>query len=80
MAGECLIKNLHMIWGRTPERENNGFNAFLLFAYGLLLKLPYFTHAYVPDATPADGFLFYDLLKFLAPLGRTAPVIYPTIA
>jgi hypothetical protein len=61
-------------------RENNGFNAFLLFAYGLLLKLPYFTHAYVPDATPADGFLFYDLLKFLAPIGKTAPVIYPTIA
>ena len=61
-------------------RENNGFNAFLLFVYGFLLKLPYFVHPFVPDATPADGFLYYDLLKQLGAIGHAAPVIYPFIA
>jgi hypothetical protein len=61
-------------------RENNGFNAFLLFAYGFLLKLPYFLHPSIPDATPADGFLYYKLLKEVAHLGHSAPVIYPVIA
>jgi hypothetical protein len=61
-------------------RENNGFNAFLLFAYGFLLKLPYFLHPAIPDATPADGFLYYKVLEFVGPLGRSAPVLYPFIA
>jgi len=61
-------------------RENNGFNAFLLFVYGFLLKLPYFLHPTIPDATPADGFLYYDLLRQLGRIGQSAPVIYPFIA
>lgn len=61
-------------------RENNGFNAFLLFAYGFLLKLPYFTHPVIPDATPADGFLYYKLLAFMGSFGHSYPFIYPLIA
>lgn len=61
-------------------RENNGFNTFLLFAYGFLLKLPYFLHPVLPQATPADGFLYYELLRGTARIGHSAPAIYPFIA
>lgn len=61
-------------------RENNGFNTFLLFAYGFLLKLPYFLHPVLPAATPADGFLYYELLKESARFSHAAPAVYPIIA
>lgn len=48
--------------------------------YGILLKLPYFSHPFVPDATPADGFLYFYLLKELGTVGHAVPFIYPMIA
>lgn len=61
-------------------RENNGFNAFLLFVYGILLKLPYFLHPIVPEATAADGFLYYELLVWLKSIVGAAPFIYSLVA
>jgi hypothetical protein len=52
----------------------------LLLVFGVLIKLPMFTRAHVPAARPEDGFFYRALLKFLAPAGQSAPILYPVIA
>ncbi len=61
-------------------KANNPFNTFLLFVYGLLLKLNMFLHPVKPVSQPTDGFLFRDLLKQLEPVGNALPAIYPLIS
>lgn len=60
-------------------KANNPYNTFLLFIYGLLLKLPLFLHPQVPQPQQIDGFLYKYLLKQLHPLGSSLPVIYSII-
>lgn len=60
-------------------KANNPSNNFLLFVYGLLLKLPMFLHPSIPVARQPDGFFFRLFLKWLQPLSLSFPVIYPLI-
>jgi hypothetical protein len=60
-------------------KANNPSNAFLLFLYGFLLKLPSFLHPVVPQAQQIDGFLYKALLKWMEPVGSGLPVIYPLV-
>ncbi|MDB5201799.1 MAG: hypothetical protein JWQ27_1208 [Ferruginibacter sp.] len=61
-------------------KANNPYNNFLLFVYGLLLKLPMFIHAPQPATQPLDGVLYTSFLKFLSPLAHNLPVIYSIIS
>lgn len=61
-------------------KANNPYNAFLLFVYGLLLKLPMFLHPVTPQVQQTDGFLFRALLLQLDGPGKSVPVIYPLIS
>jgi Family of unknown function (DUF6427) len=60
-------------------KANNPSNAFLLFIYGFLLKLPLFLYPAVPKEQPIDGFLYKALLRWMEPVGSGLPVIYPLI-
>ena len=61
-------------------KANNPYNTFLLFVYGLLLKLPMFLLPNVPQPQQIDGFLYKALLKWLQPFGSGFPLIYAIIA
>ncbi|MBC7536875.1 MAG: hypothetical protein H7258_14380 [Ferruginibacter sp.] len=61
-------------------KANNPYNNFLLFAYGLVLKLPMFLFPQVPKPQQLDGILYRTILKWLAPAGSSFPVIYSLIA
>ncbi|MBK7433480.1 MAG: hypothetical protein IPI66_05905 [Chitinophagaceae bacterium] len=61
-------------------KANNVYNTFLLFVYGLLLKLPIFLRPRVPHEQQIDGFLYKALLKWLHLFGSNLPIIYPAIA
>jgi hypothetical protein len=61
-------------------KANNHFNGFLLFFYGLLLKLPWFLNPTVPAPQDTDNFLFHRLLSLLSTIGSGFPLIYPMIA
>jgi hypothetical protein len=61
-------------------KQKNPANLFVLLVFGILLKLPMFLHPHVPEAKSADGPLFANLLKWLAPTGHSSPVIYPLLA
>ena len=61
-------------------KANNPYNTFLLFVYGLLLKLPMFLHPTIPVPQQTDGFLFKILLAQLSVIGSTIPSIYPIIS
>lgn len=60
-------------------KANNPFNTFLLFLYGLLLKLAYFMHPHIPTVQKTDGFLFSEILDKLGNTGSKFPLIYPAI-
>lgn len=60
-------------------KANNPYNTFLLFIYGLLLKLPMFLHPQVPQPQQIDGFLYKRLLAQLQPVGGSFPEIYSII-
>lgn len=60
-------------------KANNPFNTFLLFLYGLLLKLPWFIHPHIPVVQKTDGFLFREILIKLQHTGSQFPFIYPGI-
>jgi hypothetical protein len=60
-------------------KANNPYNSFLLFIYGVLLKLPVFLKPHVPQPQLTDGFLYKELLKWLQPLGSVFPLLYGLI-
>jgi hypothetical protein len=60
-------------------KANNPFNTFLLFIYGLLLKLAWFIHPQIPGVQKSDGLLFKKLLNILSNVGLALPLIYPLI-
>jgi hypothetical protein len=57
-------------------RANNPLNTFLLFVYGLLLKLVWFIHPQIPALDKLNGFLFNDLLTTIKPTFDLYPVSY----
>ncbi|MEO6229945.1 MAG: DUF6427 family protein [Ferruginibacter sp.] len=61
-------------------KSNNPYNTFLLFVYGLLLKLPLFIHPVIPQPRATDGFLFKALLSQLDVIGKSVPIIYSFIS
>lgn len=61
-------------------KQKNPANVFLLLVFGVLLKLPAFLHPHVPVIEPGHGILFQKILRFLEPIGRSSPVIYPVLA
>lgn len=61
-------------------KANNPYNTFLLFVYGLLLKLPMFLHPSIPHPQQIDGFLYKLLLKWMEPLNHEIPFVYAIIA
>lgn len=60
-------------------RANNLYNTFLLFIYGLLLKLPVFLQPVIPHPQQIDGFLYKALLNWLSVFGGQVPLVYPMI-
>ncbi|MDB5223788.1 MAG: hypothetical protein JWN83_2455 [Chitinophagaceae bacterium] len=60
-------------------KANNPFNTFLLFIYGLLLKLAWFLHPHIPVVQKTDGFFFRQILAKLEGSGAQFPLIYPAI-
>lgn len=60
-------------------RANNLYNTFLLFVYGLLLKLPIFLQPTVPHPQQIDGFLYKALLNWLSVFDSSLPLIYPAL-
>jgi Family of unknown function (DUF6427) len=61
-------------------KANNPYNTFLLLIYGILLKLPVFLQAKVPQPQLIDGFLYKALLKWIQPFGIAFPPVYAIIA
>ena len=57
-------------------KQKTPANILLLLVFGILLKLPMFTHPYVPQINPRDGILFQAILRFLG----STPFIYPLMA
>lgn len=60
-------------------KANNPFNTFLLFIYGLILKVAWFIHPQKPLVQKTDGFLFREILSKLEIVGSQNPMIYPAI-
>ena len=60
-------------------RANNPLNTFLVFVYGLLLKIVWFIHPQIPEIQKLDGFLFNDVLAFVKPGLDAYPVSYSLI-
>lgn len=60
-------------------KANNPSNNFLLFIYGLLLKLPVFLNPSVPVVQQPDGLFYTIFLKWLQPIGSSFPMIYPLL-
>ncbi|MEO5648344.1 MAG: DUF6427 family protein [Ginsengibacter sp.] len=60
-------------------RANNPLNTFLLFVYGLLLKLVWFIHPQIPQIQKLDGFLFNDILAFIKPTFDSYPLSYSIV-
>ncbi|HEX7847201.1 MAG TPA: hypothetical protein VF476_15480, partial [Chitinophagaceae bacterium] len=61
-------------------KQKNPANLIVLLIFGILIKLPAFTHPHVPVQKPADGILFEWLLGVLEPTGKSYPIIYPFLA
>lgn len=60
-------------------RANNPFNTFMLFIYGLLLKLAWFISPQIPVIQKSDNFLYKFILSKLKPEFDPYPVTYSLI-
>ena len=60
-------------------RANNPLNTFMLFMYGILLKLIWFIHPQIPVIQKSDGFLFNNILEVIKPAFNSYPVSYSFI-
>lgn len=61
-------------------KQKNPGNAFILLLYAIALKFPFFVHPEKPIANEGDNYIFNIIVKFLAPFGNNAPVIYTFLA
>ncbi|MEP7229661.1 MAG: DUF6427 family protein [Ginsengibacter sp.] len=60
-------------------RANNPFNTFMLFVYGLLLKLGWFISPQIPVIQKSDGFFYNEIMAFIKPKFDSFPLIYSLI-
>lgn len=60
-------------------KQKNPVNIFLLLVFGILIKLPMFSHPQVTEKGTGDGILFSALLDYLHQQ-KMGPVIYPILA
>ncbi len=61
-------------------KANIPYNNFLLFVYGLVLKLPVFILPITPVPQKWDAVFYRSLLSWLQPVGKGFPHIYSVIA
>lgn len=61
-------------------KQKTPANILVLLLFGMLLKLPMFLYPHLTDIQPKDGILFQSILKFLAPYGKSSPVLYSVLA
>ena len=60
-------------------KANNPLNPFILFVYGILLKLGWFLHPATVHAQKSDGFLFKEIVVKLDTVAQHFSLIYPAI-
>ncbi len=61
-------------------KQKNPANIFLLLVFGILIKLPMFTHPQVTRQGTGDGILFRALLDVLNQQRSFGPILYPVLA
>ncbi len=61
-------------------KQKNPANIVLLLVFGILIKLPMFSHPLVPQKGAGDGVLFSALLDYLQQQKGAGPVLYPILA
>lgn len=61
-------------------KANKPTNHFVLFLYGLALKLPSFLYPVVPVAQEMDGYLYRLMLRWLEPFSSGSSLIYPSLS
>lgn len=61
-------------------KQKNPANIFLLLVFGVLIKLPMFSHPQVTQKGSGDGVLFSALLDYLHQQKGAGPVLYPILA
>lgn len=61
-------------------KANNPNNNFLLFVYGLLLKLPLFLYPQLPKLQSSDGILYKSFANWMISSFGKAPVVFSLIS
>ncbi len=61
-------------------KQKNPANIFLLLIFGVLIKLPMFTHPHMPVANKDDSILYKSILNFINAAGGPVHIIYPLLA
>lgn len=60
-------------------KANNPYNSFLLFIYGVFLKLPIFLHPVIPHTQPLDGSLYKGFIVYLSRVAEGLPMVYSLV-
>ncbi len=60
-------------------KANIPYNTFLLFVYGLVLRLPSFIHPVIPVPQKDDAFFYKTVLNWIQPAGNSFPFIYSAL-
>jgi hypothetical protein len=61
-------------------KQKNPVNILLLLPFGVLLKLPMFSHPHIPMPRQGDGIFYTGVLHFLEHSGKAFAGIYPLLA
>lgn len=61
-------------------KQKTPANILLLLVFGVLIKLPAFTHPHTVVSKPEDGILYRELLRLLEPSARNNPILFPILA
>lgn len=61
-------------------KANNPQNSFLLFLYGLLLKMVWFINPIMPEVQRADSRIWKDFIHFLVEWLKDMPVVFSVIS
>jgi hypothetical protein len=61
-------------------KQKNPGNALVLLVYGLVIKFPFFLHPEKYAIHEGDNYIFNIIIKFLAPVTNSAPVLFSILA
>jgi len=61
-------------------KQKNPANIILLLVFGILIKLPMFTHPHTMLSRKEDGILYKAILDFLAPTAKSTSLLHPVLA